>query len=250
MFRNIMRRTLRCSTNSCRKELSIRYGTFFYGSKLECRKLLLIGYLWIDKVPIQAICQEADIARPTACSLVDYFRKLVESDLEEEDTLIGGEGVIVEIDESKLGKRKYNRGHVVDGAWVIGGVEKTPERKVFLVPIEQRNRESLLPVILQHVRQGSIVRTDLWRAYSTLSEVGYQHETVNHSQNFTDPETGVNTNTIEGTWNGLKIQIRPRNRTREGITEHLMEFIWRRKNCNDLWLGLLSALKNTYYSLE
>ena len=36
---------------------------------------------------------------------------------------LGGGGKIVEIDESKIGKRKYHRGHVVAGQWVFGGIE-------------------------------------------------------------------------------------------------------------------------------
>ena len=30
----------------------------------------------------------------------------------------------MEIDESKFGKRKHNRGHSVEGQWVFGGVER------------------------------------------------------------------------------------------------------------------------------
>ena len=37
---------------------------------------------------------------------------------------IGGNGVEVEIDESKFGKHKYYRGHRVEGQWVFGGREK------------------------------------------------------------------------------------------------------------------------------
>jgi len=39
--------------------------------------------------------------------------------------MIGGEGIVVEIDESKFGKRKYSRGHKVDGVWVLEIVERT-----------------------------------------------------------------------------------------------------------------------------
>ena len=43
---------------------------------------------------------------------------------------IGGPGIIVELDESKFAKRKFNQGHrVVNQDWVFGGVERTPERK-------------------------------------------------------------------------------------------------------------------------
>ena len=36
---------------------------------------------------------------------------------------IGGPGRIVEVDEAKFGKRKYQRGRIVQGSWVLGGVE-------------------------------------------------------------------------------------------------------------------------------
>ena len=37
---------------------------------------------------------------------------------------IGGNGVEVEIDESKFGKHKYYQGHRVEGQWVFGRREK------------------------------------------------------------------------------------------------------------------------------
>jgi hypothetical protein len=41
---------------------------------------------------------------------------------------IGGNGMIVEIDESKFGKRKYSRGHRVEGVWILGMIEKTVQK--------------------------------------------------------------------------------------------------------------------------
>ena len=41
----------------------------------------------------------------------------------EDSQCIGGNGIEVEIDESKFGKRKYYRGHRVEDQWVFGGRE-------------------------------------------------------------------------------------------------------------------------------
>lgn len=32
---------------------------------------------------------------------------------------------IVEIDESKIAKRMYNKSHVVESAWIIGGIQRS-----------------------------------------------------------------------------------------------------------------------------
>ena len=47
--------------------------------------------------------------------------------------VLGGEGKVVEVDESKFGKRKYNtnRGRMVDGCWVFGGVERDSDKSFF-----------------------------------------------------------------------------------------------------------------------
>ena len=45
--------------------------------------------------------------------------------------IIGGIG----FDESKFGRRKYNRGHRVDSAWALCGIERAAEEKVFFVTV-------------------------------------------------------------------------------------------------------------------
>jgi hypothetical protein len=109
---------------------------------------------------------------------------------------------------------------------------------------------TLEDVIARYVLAGSIVHTDLWKGYSMLSpNMGFNHHTVNHSAGFKNHETGVHTNTVEGTNNGLKILIWPRNRTAD-VDDHLDEFVWRHKNCNNLWSAFIAALKEVHYDFD
>ncbi|CAG2250621.1 unnamed protein product [Mytilus edulis] len=49
---------------------------------------------------------------------------------------IGGPSLMVEIDEAKFGKRKYNRGRVVDRNWVLGGICRET-KEMFLMKVER-----------------------------------------------------------------------------------------------------------------
>jgi hypothetical protein len=60
--------------------------------------------------------------------------------------------------------------------------------------------------------------------------------TANHSKHFEDPKTGVRTNNIEGSWNGLKQNMSPRNRNKKDIILFLREYQWRKRNREyNLW---------------
>jgi hypothetical protein len=43
------------------------------------------------------------------------------------DIQMGGENIIVKVDETKLGKRKYNRGHRIEEELVIGCKKTLPK---------------------------------------------------------------------------------------------------------------------------
>lgn len=122
----------------------------------------------------------------------------------------------------------------------MGGIERTNERKLFLRIIPSRDAETLQSFICKHVRRESIITTDHWKGYLGIERYGYTHLRVNHSENFVDPENSACTNTIEGTWNGVKSRIAPRNRTTE-CDGHLMEFIWRRVHEGNLWNAFIGA---------
>lgn len=162
--------------------------------------------------------------------------------------VIGGDGIIVELDETKLARRKYNRGHHVEGTWVIEGVERSAERKLFAVEVEDRSESTIRNVIEEHVAPGSVIHTDCWKAYAFLGrEDDYENLTVNHSKTFKDILTGVHTNTIEGTWNALKRKIPARNRTASDLGDHLYSFIWNRQHACDLWNAFWTAMRSVPY---
>ena len=126
--------------------------------------------------------------------------------------IIGGPGVEVEIDESKFGRCKYNRGRVVDGHWVFGGVERMTG-ECFLVEVAQRDAATLLPLIARFIRPGSIVYSDEWAAYNRINATtGMHHETVNHSLHFVDPVTGAHTQGVESMWSSAKKKNDPRRK--------------------------------------
>lgn len=50
-----------------------------------------------------------------------------------------------------MGKRKYNKGHRVEGIWVIGGIERSKlknkiyneNKKLFMCPVQKRDSETI-----------------------------------------------------------------------------------------------------------
>ena len=112
---------------------------------------------------------------------------------------------MVEVDEAKFGKRKNNVGRSVNGSWVCGEVQRNSDN-CFLIQCagNKRNAAVLRGIIRDHVEPGATVITDKWRAYINLSQDGFIHFDVNHSQNFVDPATGAHTNTVEGMWTHAK----------------------------------------------
>jgi hypothetical protein len=107
-------------------------------------------------------------------------------------------------------------------------------------------------VIFNHVLPGSVVQTDLWKGYNFIDDCTfYSHATVNHSQCFKDEITGVHTNYVEGTNSGIKRVLPVRSRVKDGIEDHLAEFIWRRKHeRNNLWDCFITALVEIEYDVD
>jgi transposase-like protein len=204
-----------CSFKLCKKRFNIWSNTIFSFTKQSKILVLKVLDLWMEGLKIKHISYVTGVGRTTIWRILSVVSKLIEKNNKNLLKKIGGKDIIVEVDESKFGKRKYHRGHRVEGVWILGMVERTEARRVILLAVDARDAETLKLKLVKHVNEDSTIYSDRWRGYNKLCKNFAQHLTVNHSKNFKDPETDVHTNTIEGTWAGVKLTIPNKNRTKE-----------------------------------
>ena len=92
--------------------------------------------------------------------------------------------------------------------------------------------------------------SDCWAAYGGIEDLpeGYQHYTVNHSENFVDPETGANTQLIESEWQKFKARHKKEYGTkREMLLSYISDYCWRKKfKGRDILFYLWSQIAELY----
>ena len=233
--------TYKCGT--CKRTLTLSRGTIFYNLTLGLENAFLMFYQWLCEVSFKSTVIMSGCSTRTVTKARKRIEVRLLRDFVDEQCMIGGEGIEVQIDESKFGKVKYHRGHKVDGVWVFGGVEKTPQRKMFAFVVLKRDKDTLFRLIKANILPGSIIICDGWKSYDWIKDdENYENYVVNHTVEFVTAD-GKNTNTIEGTWNGLKMKTPSRCRTKTKIIPKIIEFIWRRRHAETLWISFLKLLK-------
>jgi transposase len=143
---------------------------------------------------------------------------------------------VVEIDETYLGgtwrnKRlasraqgtKRGRGtskQAVFGILCRGG-------QVWAEVVPNVEAKTLLPLLRQRVRAGSVVCSDTFSSYTGVAAKGYIHRLVDHSQAFSDRQ-GNHVNGLEGFWGYLKRRLAAKGGIRrERLPLYLAEYVWR-----------------------
>ncbi|GFU84135.1 mitotic-spindle organizing protein 2A [Trichonephila clavipes] len=233
---------------------SIRKGTWFSKSHLSVCDIFNFNASFFGKSMNEFAVKDVRVNKNTVVDWYMFCREVCMAAILKESEPLGGEGKIVEIDESMFGKMKYGKGKPVNGQWVFGGVERNSNKCFFRV-VPNRTKEELLSVIKEWVVPGSVIISDCWRAYNCLSHEGYQHLRVNHSLTFKDPETGAHTNSIEGTWSAIKRSLRNHAAHVEGQFDHyLAEYMWRRRRGHslddDVFREFLRAITTLYPPME
>ena len=109
----------RCFKRSCRKSVTILKNTWFRGRRVSVKKALSLTYCLLKKYSVQHTIEETSCVlyndqSTSTETIVDnnsYCREVMVETLfsSGEPKMIWGVNCIVEIDEAKFGKRKYNK---------------------------------------------------------------------------------------------------------------------------------------------
>ncbi|XP_049302839.1 uncharacterized protein LOC125775847 isoform X2 [Bactrocera dorsalis] len=254
----------KCSRGNCKTKslISRAAGTWFEGVKLSIPHVFYLMYCFAHRFTREGIYREdyvsvgKKLSSGTISDWYSYCREAVvifQLDHQEVKGKIGGPGKVVQIDESKFEKRKYNKGRRVEGHWVLGMIEDGSEDlRLEVCPDNVRSAEVLIPLIRKHVHEGTTIRTDFWRAYECLPEYGYIHEKVNHSDpgNPLIAEDGTRSQRIESHWRVVKRFFYKDNYNNPAnFADLIVEFLWRReirKKKTDPFISLLGVIKYVY----
>ena len=89
-------------------KLSIRHNSWLVDTKLMLEIVLELMYLWAQAFSINEIIHKLKLRKETVMEWSIFFTECCTSTIMDASQAIGGNGVEVEIDESKFGKRKYH----------------------------------------------------------------------------------------------------------------------------------------------
>ena len=100
---------------------AIRAGSFFEKSRMPLNKWMFLMYLWSMDVGVCTAALQAEVTEKTAVVVYQFFRDVCLTHLlNDGPTLLGGDGVVVQIDESLFIHKvkvclQYNRLVMING---------------------------------------------------------------------------------------------------------------------------------------
>nr|CAH7719651.1 unnamed protein product [Callosobruchus chinensis]CAH7719653.1 unnamed protein product [Callosobruchus chinensis] len=123
--------------------------------------------------------------------------------------------------------------------------------------VDKRDSATVIPIIDKHVKPGTTIHTDCWKAYDGLGDAGYVHHKVNHSdiENRFVAQDGTYTQRIEATWRPAKNLFRGRHYAKGQFANYLCENRWltiavkQHLTCSLAWLMKVNEVES-YISAE
>ncbi|CAL1688659.1 unnamed protein product [Lasius platythorax] len=260
-----------CDEFICQKKGSynhsatVAHNTWFERCYTSAATCVLVTYCFAVNMIFEqslrecSIIENEEISSETIADQFSFCREIcmiaLDEVLEKEGKIEGEKGEIVEIDECKISRRKYQRGRVVEGSWILGFIHRGhPENyRLEICPENKRDKDTLLSLIQKHVALGTEIHTDCWKGYENLESYGYKHLTVNHSKEFVNTDTGAHTQNIESSWRWMRRSLSRGGVHKHNLADHLCEFLWRRrvkKLKKDSFIQLITDIKHVYSGIS
>jgi transposase len=184
----------------------------------------------------QNIARETSIERKRVLRVLLYVRKAMAMDVP--DVFSG----TVEIDETYLGGQWKNKrkSQKVGIAKRGRGTKKTPVfgilcrgGKVWAEVVPDIEAKTLMPLIKQRVKRGSVVYSDTWKSYTGVAAKGYVHRLIEHGKGEYSDGKGSHINGLERFWGYLKQRFAAKGGIRkERLPLYLAEYVWRYNHRN------------------
>lgn len=182
-------------------------------------------FMWKEN-PQRIATRALRLRSALAANLLMYCLEVCEYWLGEQER-IGGCSKIVEIGEVKCSRRTLRRGRLVRGMCVFGALERQ-SRKLVLVPLERRNRQTLLDVIKEYIHPESTIYSKKQYMCGALQEEGYRHIVVNDLSEFATASE-VHTDNIDKALVSVKSWILRSGNNVDLYPKYLARYLFNRK---------------------
>jgi transposase-like protein len=195
--------------NACRKQYSVTVGTVMERSKVPLHTWLYCNHLLCSSkkgISSHQMARMLGVTYKTAWFLTMRLRRAMEPSPGSEPPL-GGDGFVVEADETYIGKKDGKRKHPGSGGYahkrtVLSLVERGGKVKSF--KLGSPTRQEIAKAITENVDPASTLHTDKAQVYRYLPVA--DHEAVDHGKEYVrqGKSDKVHTNTLEGFFSVFK----------------------------------------------
>lgn len=197
----------KCKTTG--KYFNVRTNTIFDNTKIPLQKWFLALYVFSSHkkgISSHQLAKDISVTQKSAWFLLHRLRYAFDHPNFKQTV-----GNIVEIDECGVGGESYNKhsnkklknaeGATISSKTSVIGLRERGGNVIAKV-IEDRTKETLLPIVYNTVEPNSILMTDELQAYQSLKK-DFEHYSVNHSAK-QYVNAMAHTNGIENFWSHLK----------------------------------------------
>jgi transposase-like protein len=203
-----------CGARHASRQFTVKTGTIFEDSPLGIDKWLMAMWQVVNDrngISSYEVARMIGVTQKSAWFMDHRIRHALHKGTFE--TMLGGEGKIVEADESFFGGKAINmhkdvrirrmkgkRGGADAGGKVIvmGMLERGGEVRTKV--LSNRKKPAVQGELRKHVQAGSAIFTDELQSYANMTE--YQHEVINHAIAYV--RGNVHTNGMENFWSLVK----------------------------------------------